>query len=127
MSTRLPFGRYRGRDIRNVPCDYLEWFLENVDSCSPALRRAIRELLDAAEHDADPGWTDDRSAWTPEGGTGTATRADVGTDRLIAIIESWRRRMAMQHHPDRVAAAEVMKAINVAADDLIKALKAETN
>lgn len=28
----MPFGKHRGEDIEDVPSEYLEWFLTNVDA-----------------------------------------------------------------------------------------------
>jgi len=42
---RMPFGKYRGRCLYEVPLSYLGWVLENVDDISPVLRKAIREEI----------------------------------------------------------------------------------
>lgn len=28
---KIPFGKYKGEDIRDVPSGYLDWLLENFD------------------------------------------------------------------------------------------------
>ena len=41
---RMPFGKYRGRCLYEIPLSYLGWVFEN-DDISPVLRKAIREEI----------------------------------------------------------------------------------
>lgn len=41
---RWPFGKYRGEDICDLPTDYMEWALENMD-LDLALERELNNQL----------------------------------------------------------------------------------
>jgi hypothetical protein len=43
---RLPFGKYRGKCLDEVPRGYLVWALENLRDLRPWLRRAIEGFLE---------------------------------------------------------------------------------
>lgn len=40
----MPFGKYRGEKMANVPADYLIWIFEN-NKCTPAVAKYIAENL----------------------------------------------------------------------------------
>ena len=107
---KMPFGKYKGRDIRDIPLGYLEWLLENVDNLTANQRREIEIFLghyeDEPTRDPDP---------TPE--------VDVG--RLINLVNRWRAKAAMKFHPDRGGDEELMKSINELADDLIRSIEGD--
>ncbi len=42
---KLRFGKYKGRDLRNVPKDYLEYLLK-WEGLGPIIRDAIKEQLE---------------------------------------------------------------------------------
>lgn len=42
----MPFGKYRGEDIEDVPSSYLLWFCENIEPDSPALESIIKKCDD---------------------------------------------------------------------------------
>ena len=51
--TTMPFGKYKGKFIADVPDDYLRW-LEPQEFVYPRLRQAIRaELAERATEDTD--------------------------------------------------------------------------
>lgn len=96
----MPFGKYRGQELSDVPGDYLVWVLENVDmSKRPTLRAAIEQRL---------------------GLTGMASGDRID---LVATIRDWYRRLALDFHPDHRGSNEAMLAINEARDRLCKMLK----
>ena len=37
----MPFGKYRGKPLAEIPVDYLLWVLANCQNITPKLRRAI--------------------------------------------------------------------------------------
>lgn len=39
MSFKMPFGKYKGRDIETLPSSYLRWLAENMDEKEPRNRR----------------------------------------------------------------------------------------
>jgi hypothetical protein len=93
---RMPFGKYRGQLLEDVPTDYLEWLLDAFP-LRPFLRRAVeRELtIRAGNFSVKPAAPD----W-------------------LAIIRQWHREMALQFHPDRGGHVEAMRAINLGAERL---------
>ena len=40
----MPFGKYRGDDLMDLPEDYIEWVLENCD-LRPILQKALEDQL----------------------------------------------------------------------------------
>ena len=36
---RMSFGKYKGRDINDIPLSYLRWLIENVDILGPRVSR----------------------------------------------------------------------------------------
>ena len=42
--SRMPFGKYKGEAMANVPADYLIWLLEN-DKCFGPVKEYIKENL----------------------------------------------------------------------------------
>lgn len=42
----IPFGKYRGERVEDVPLSYLAWCVEKLDRVDPALLRAIRAARD---------------------------------------------------------------------------------
>ena len=40
----MPFGKYKGRLITEIPQDYLEWFADNVNA-KPILAEAVAKAL----------------------------------------------------------------------------------
>lgn len=41
----MPFGKYKGQKMANVPSDYLLWIFEN-NKCTPEVAKYIAENLD---------------------------------------------------------------------------------
>lgn len=45
---KMPFGKYKGEELSDIPAVYLEWLLENV-SMKDDLHKAVEEAWIAAE------------------------------------------------------------------------------
>lgn len=43
--TVMPFGKYKGELLVNVPRSYLDWMLKNMDNIQPNLKAAIDKLI----------------------------------------------------------------------------------
>jgi len=100
----MPFGKYQGKPIAEIPEGYLVWVLGNVECLSPMLRDAIERQLDI------------KPATRP-----TPQPRDHRTE-LDVKLRGWHRELALRYHPDRKGSTEVMAAINDAYDRLRKVL-----
>src|SRR5437868_2341388 len=91
----MPFGRYKGVLLEDIPTSYLRWLLDEVD-LRPFLREAVeREIRFRAEE-----CPDRPSDPAPVPATWSS------------IIRQWHREMALRFHPDRGGSPEAMGAIN---------------
>lgn len=45
----MPFGKYKGESLENVPESYLLWLLDNCTNLSKTLAGEIRRVLDIGE------------------------------------------------------------------------------
>lgn len=111
---RMPFGKHRGREIRDCPIDYLRWCLDNVEFRNPALRRAIRNHVEWCEE-------------SPEGPT-----PPPAPGLPPALVKRWIRdvhhEMARQFHPDlRNGSHEAMTAVNAFKDRLEETMPRNAN
>lgn len=41
----LPIGKYKGRQLRTIPVDYLLWMVRDCDCLTDAMREAIKRFL----------------------------------------------------------------------------------
>jgi hypothetical protein len=94
----MPFGRYKGVPLDQVPVSYLEWVLATCD-ITPRLRSEIERLLGGRPGRARP------------------EQPDVG-ELVGRVIDSWYRRAAHRHHPDRGGSTVAMQVVNEARDEL---------
>lgn len=42
---RMPFGKHKGEPVEDVPADYLEWFLGNVERIAPSLQEEMEKQI----------------------------------------------------------------------------------
>ncbi|MBA2883060.1 hypothetical protein HNR65_003417 [Desulfosalsimonas propionicica] len=82
---KMPFGKYRGFEVDEIPEDYLRWLVKNVNLREP-LRSSVFEALD--EH--------------PE--------REILPEQ--ATIKTIYRRLSMKYHPDKGGDTAAMQAIN---------------
>lgn len=95
----MPFGKYKGRRLADVPTGYLNWVLENCRQASPDLLMSIARVL----HDAQP----------PE------------TPLALPLCDQWYRTMSMRFHPDKGGNHEAMKAVNAGRELLLELVEAD--
>lgn len=50
---KMPFGKYKGRSIKELPMSYVEWMLANVHGMNPSLYSALQKRLAEAEAEAE--------------------------------------------------------------------------
>ena len=43
--SKMPFGKYKGRAIKEVPIDYIQWMLANIQNMTPSLYSALTTRL----------------------------------------------------------------------------------
>lgn len=96
-TTRMPFGKYRGKPLEDVPRNYLKWLLANCENASPALLAEVHFLVSGDE---------------PASKTAIA---------IPAVAAKWYRTLASEFHPDRGGTHEAMKVVN-RANDLLYAI-----
>jgi hypothetical protein len=102
LSTPMPFGKYKGWPLWDVPGDYLLWVLRECARLRPGLRLDIQAELRSRVAAAGP-------ETPPPGNTLALTSA---------LIRTWHREMVLRYHPDRGGSHEAMQAINDAHDRL---------
>jgi hypothetical protein len=105
FETRMPFGKYRGWLLSQIPVSYLCWVLANCHNIDLQLRTEIRRIVEQARRDAY-----DMQDESPAG-SGLPARWDD-------VITRWYREMALRYHPDRGGSTEVMQALNHAHERL---------
>lgn len=96
----MPFGKYRGVEIAELPDDYLGWLL----SLGAELREPLRTAVMAER----------RSRQRPRG-TVKALPEPVVT-AAQEIVNVGYRKLAAIHHPDRGGDTEAMTAVNLAVE-----------
>jgi hypothetical protein len=109
--TRIPFGRYRGQLLANIPVSYLRWVLREVRLTTPGLEEAIRARLDAEPRAWRPPWRRVEPS-TPAG-------------LPLALVDAWYRKLALKWHPHRGGSHEAMAAVNDAKELLVEMLTVE--
>ena len=116
-TTRMPFGKHRGRPLCEVPANYLTWLLRKCD-LSPWLEQAVQDELSS------------RELVSPGRKSGARTRR--GCNHLPAldwagIIRTWYREQALLHHPDRAGpeSTAIMAAITAARERLEQLVRAK--
>jgi Putative quorum-sensing-regulated virulence factor len=104
---RMPFGKYRGVAVEELPLDYLRWLRENI---------ALREPLLSSVNEALAGKAEDR----PLGSSGVPVELKPVVSDLIA---TGYRALALKVHPDCGGNHEDMTKLNRACEWLRSVLQ----
>lgn len=112
--TTMPFGKFRGVCIEDLPDHYLSWLFESIDLREP-LRTAVEYEMRQRRMEAAPGLVGDFTI-----------RVKPGEISVVCeIVDRGVRAAALVHHPDRIGGdGAAMTQINIVAASLRKQLTA---
>jgi hypothetical protein len=103
----MPFGKYAGNRVCDVPSGYLRWCLRTVGDLEPWLRAKMEAVLR------------DRSGAGPNPPTATVTMLQAPA----AAIDGWYRKLVLKYHPDRGGSHAEMLVVNEAHETLREILE----
>jgi hypothetical protein len=117
----LSFGKHKGRDISEVPSDYLVWCLDNMDWLQPGqakfnrtlweiIRRRLNLPTDLPKQEA----IEDYAPRMPAG---------KASDDLRRAIKHWYASMSRRFHPDLGGSVKEMIVVNLCHDTLIELIE----
>lgn len=144
----MPWGKHRGKPLKDVPRSYLEWVSQNADAASDELKDAIKAVLNhqaptlpfgdppavAPAKQADwPGNYDDEKrrilndlfaarAEVDRLKNELANRREMEAGALRVLIRRWYGAMSRKHHPDAGGSAEKQAVVNVCHGELMNML-----
>lgn len=111
MTLTMPFGKYRGEALENVPASYLRWVLREADCVDdwtwlrPALEAELRRRERAGRGSPPP-------------------RQDYQVlPDIEPVVAAWYRELSLRFHPDRGGHPERMIALNIARERLEELLR----
>jgi hypothetical protein len=87
----MPFGKYRGRPIADIPIGYLKWLL--TISVLPDPQYAVENELSAR---------------------GAGAQKKPPKELTKAVVSTWYRRLSMRFHPDHGGSKVAMQVVNEA-------------
>ena len=103
----MPFGKYEGRYLEDLPNGYLDW-LYSLDDLREPLCSEVEEEWNRRH------FARERQAEEPKQSTGRMACPDKSM--VDQLITAGVRALALRHHPDRGGDLETMKRINCCAD-----------
>ena len=115
---KMPFGKYKGRDVTEVPESYLSWALGHVKLEAGLARAIVAQLgILALERKRDRLAAEcyrpirrEFERWVPS---------------LRPLIDEWYRDLCRRLHPDHGGDHKAMVAINIAREMLLERLPDE--
>lgn len=112
----MPWGKYRGHELDDVPMGYLAWLLEECDNVDGYLRDAIREeIANRLDLNCEP----EPPPPKPAGPRPIRCKRCEG---FVQTVRTWFRRWCQRLHPDRGGDVEAMKALNELHDEFNRLL-----
>jgi hypothetical protein len=122
----MPFGKYRGEELTDIPESYLQWILDNIENLNSDLEYEIRVILEGEPEPRPRSRPPQSKAPPPDNSAAIAKRVhEELVKKMVPVIDRWRRQMARILHPDLGGDDELMKLCNNAADELLKNLKSQ--
>jgi Putative quorum-sensing-regulated virulence factor len=94
----MPFGKFKGAPVEDLPSSYLWWLVENIELREP-LKSAIEDEVES------------RSFRSEEPAVPEEILAAAGD-----IVRAGYRILSQRYHPDRGGDLERMKRVNLAAE-----------
>ena len=109
MSQRMPFGKHKGKELKDLPIDYLEWVMCWMDSeDSGWMSRGQGWLFDALEDE----WERRESRPGRSVGPTLKPRMSAAAQELLPeFVKLGYRAMSMKCHPDKGGTSELMAAL----------------
>lgn len=104
---KMPFGKYRGVLLADLPDDYLAWLFTKLE-----LREPLRTQVGAEYH----------ARFSRRTSTATQPLPEVIT-MAEELVSAGFRKLANQHHPDHGGDHKTMVLVNNAADFLRQSLR----
>jgi hypothetical protein len=101
----MPFGKYRGWLLRDIPEDYLRWLLSGQIELRAPLEASVKAELDARFQER-----------IRSNSTGEPIPPFVDVATATRIVKTGRRALAVRVHPDTGGSNEEMALINLVAD-----------
>ncbi len=101
---RMPFGKFRGQPLDDIPSSYFCWLLENC-ILDARLREAVLVVMA-------------RRFGRSQGAPPPRQVACARCARLDVRFAAWYRKWTLRLHPDRGGSNEMMAAFNDARDEL---------
>src|SRR5262245_30672800 len=114
----MPFGKYRGWLVSDLPMDYLFW-LRSLPDLRPNLKSAIEwEWTQRLE-------ADERSRRQSECRPSSMDRllGQENSQLFIELVQAGRRALALKYHPDRNGDSTQMARLNDFVDRLLVEVK----
>lgn len=100
---QMPWGKFRGQDLAQIPLDYIVWALEHAASVEPRLRTALVDEVGK------------RLGLVRPSPPRTERPTNEGT--VAAVFDRWFRAAVMRFHPDRGGDPQLMAALNNLRDE----------
>lgn len=101
---KMPFGKHKGKDISDIPEQYLLWVWNNVDITNEELYEALDDMFGDGGHE-----TYRRPTEPPKQET---KQSQPSKGQMETIVKIWSAKMANKYHPDRGGSHEQMIVVN---------------
>ena len=107
----MPFGKYRGTPVSDLPEQYVEWCLGNLDDLDPVICRAMKHRLSVVKGHRR------RAASMP------FSQSPLFSADFESMVEEWYRRASVKYHPSFGGSDEGLSVVNDCYETLIGKLR----